>query len=115
MLSKTPEMHRLFETIRMVASTDMAVVIEGENGTGKDLLASAVHYHSARRDGPFLTVNCAGLPDNLLEHELFGQENSGGATVQPGKIEFANGGTLFLDEVKVAERDRRTEIAAHRE
>jgi DNA-binding NtrC family response regulator len=100
MLSKTPEMHRLFETIRMVASTDMAVVIEGENGTGKDLLASAVHYHSARRDGPFLTVNCAGLPDNLLEHELFGQENSGGATVQPGKIEFANGGTLFLDEVE---------------
>ncbi|MGH7855063.1 MAG: sigma-54-dependent transcriptional regulator [Candidatus Binatia bacterium] len=101
MLSKTPEMHRLFETIRMVASTDMAVVIEGETGTGKDLLASAVHYHSARRDGPFLTVNCAGLPDSLLEHELFGYENSGGnATPQSGKIELARGGTLFLDEVE---------------
>ena len=101
MLSKTPEMHRLFETIRMVASTDMAVVIEGEFGTGKDLLAHAVHFHSARRDGPFVTINCAGLPDNLLEHELFGHENGGaGANPQPGKIELAHGGTLFLDEVE---------------
>ena len=99
MLSKTPEMHRLFETIRMVASTDLAVVIEGESGTGKDLLASAVHYHSARRDRPFLTMNCAGLPDSLIEQELFGHENSG-APAQPGKIELAHGGTLFLDEVE---------------
>jgi two-component system response regulator AtoC len=99
LLSKTPEMHRLFETMRMVASTDMAVVIEGETGTGKELVASAVHHHSARRDGPFLTLSCAGLPDNLLEHELFGHENGGG-TAQPGKIELAQGGTLFLDEVE---------------
>lgn len=100
MLSKTPEMHRLFETIRMVASTDMAGVIEGEPGTGKELLASAVHYHSARREGPFLAINCAGLPDHLLEHEIFGRENGGGSTAQPGKIELAHGGTLFLDEVE---------------
>ena len=101
MLSKTPEMHRLFETIRMVSSTDMAVVIEGESGTGKELLASAVHYHSARRERPFVTINCAGLPDSVLEHELFGHENSGyGAAPQPGKIELAHGGTLFLDEVE---------------
>ena len=99
MLSKTPEMHRLFETIRMVASTDMTVLIEGENGTGKDLLASAVHYHSARRDGPFVTVNCAGLPDSTLEHELFGHDHGGYNSAQPGKIELANGGTLFLEEV----------------
>src|SRR5688572_11487439 len=100
-MSKTPEMHRLFETIRMVASTDMAVVIEGESGTGKELLASAVHHHSARRQRPFVTIDCAGLPDNLLEHELFGHENGGyGGTPQPGKIEFAHGGTLFLDEVE---------------
>ena len=99
MLSKTPEMHRLFETIRVVASTEMAVLIEGETGTGKDLLASAVHYHSARRDGPFLTIHCAGLPDTLLEQELFGQEN-GGFGIQRGKIELAHGGTLFLDEVE---------------
>ena len=101
MLSRTPEMHRLFETIRMVASTDMAVVIEGESGTGKELLASAVHYHSARRERPFVTIDCAGLPDSLLEHELFGHENTGnGVTPQPGKIELAHGGTLFLDEVE---------------
>jgi DNA-binding NtrC family response regulator len=101
MLSKTPEMHRLFETIRMVASTDMAVVIEGESGTGKELLASAVHYHSARREKPFVAINCAGVPDSLLEHELFGHENGGyGGAAQPGKIEVAQGGTLFLDEVE---------------
>jgi DNA-binding NtrC family response regulator len=100
MLSKTPEMHRLFEKIRMVASTDMAVVIEGEPGTGKDLLANAVHYHSARRDGPFVTMNCSGLPDHFLEYELFGHENGGGAMMQPGKIELAHGGTLFIDEVE---------------
>jgi DNA-binding NtrC family response regulator len=101
MLSKTPEMHRLFETIRMVASTDMAVVIEGETGTGKDLLASAVHYHSARREGPFVTISCAGVPDALLEQELFGHENGGGqgGRAQPGKIELAHGGTLFFEEV----------------
>jgi DNA-binding NtrC family response regulator len=99
MLSKTPEMHRLFETIRMVASTDMTVLIEGENGTGKDLLASAVHYHSARRDGPFITVNCAGLADSILEHELFGHDHGAYNGAQPGKIELANGGTLFLEEV----------------
>jgi DNA-binding NtrC family response regulator len=101
MLSKTPEMHRLFETIRMVACTDMAVVIEGESGTGKELLASAVHYHSARREKPFVTIDCAGLPDSLLEREMFGHENGGyGLPAQPGKIELAHGGTLFLDEVE---------------
>ena len=100
MLSKTPEMHRLFETIRMVASTDMAIVIEGESGTGKELLASAVHYHSPRREAPFVTLNCAGLPDGLLEQELFGHEREGGAAAHPGKIELADGGTLFLDEIE---------------
>lgn len=100
MLSKTPEMHRLFETIRMVASTDMAVVIEGETGTGKELVAGAIHYHSARSERPFMTINCAGLPDRLLENELFGYEKNGNETGQPGKIELAHGGTLFLDEIE---------------
>src|SRR5919108_1775790 len=101
MLSKTPEMHRLFETIRMVASTDMAVVIEGETGTGKELVASAVHYHSGRRDRPFVTINCAGLPDRLLEQDLFGYEKGGyNESGHAGKIELAHGGTLFLDEIE---------------
>jgi DNA-binding NtrC family response regulator len=101
MLSKTPEMHRLFETIRMVASTDMAVVIEGETGTGKELVASAVHYHSGRRERPFVSINCARLPDQVLENELFGYEkNAYNETAQAGKIELAHGGTLFLDEIE---------------
>ena len=100
MLSKTPEMHRLFETIRMVAGTDMTVVIEGESGTGKELLASAVHYHSARRERPFVAIHCAGLPDSLLEREIFGQDAAYGGAAHAGKIELADGGTLFLDEVE---------------
>ena len=74
MLSKNPEIHRVFEIIRLVSSTDTTVLIEGETGTGKELVASAIHYQSARRDGPFVTINCAGIPETLLESELFGYE-----------------------------------------
>src|SRR5919109_3354228 len=66
MLSKTPEMHQVFETIRMVSPTDMTVLIEGETGTGKELVARAIHYQSPRREGPFVTINFAGLPESLL-------------------------------------------------
>jgi DNA-binding NtrC family response regulator len=103
MLSKTPEMHRMFEIIRMVAPTEMTVSIEGETGTGKELVASAVHYHSSRRDRPFVTINCAGFPETLLESELFGYERgafTGAVQSKPGKIELAHGGTLFLDEIE---------------
>lgn len=103
MLSKTPEMHHVFETIRMVSPTDTTVVIEGETGTGKELVASAIHQHSPRRDGPFVTINCAGLPETLLESELFGYERgafTGADQARPGKIELAQGGTLFLDEIE---------------
>ena len=103
MLSKTAEMHRMFEIIRMVAPTDMTVSIEGETGTGKELVASAVHYHSGRRDKPFVTINCAGFPESLLESELFGYERgafTGAVQSKAGKIELAHGGTLFLDEIE---------------
>lgn len=103
MLSKTPEMHRLFEMVRMVAPTDMTVLIEGETGTGKELVASAVHYHSCRNNGPLITVNCGGLPETVLESELFGAEQGalGGADQsKPGQFELAHGGTLFLDEIE---------------
>ena len=103
MLSKTPEMHRVFEIIRMVAPTDMTVLVQGETGTGKELVASAIHYQSARRQGPFVTINCAGFPESLLESELFGHEKgafTGADHAKPGKVELADGGTLFLDEIE---------------
>jgi DNA-binding NtrC family response regulator len=103
MLSKTPEMHRVFEIIRMVAPTDMTVLVQGETGTGKELVSSAIHYQSQRRDGPFVTINCAGFPESLLENELFGHEKgafTGADQAKPGKIELAHGGTLFLDEIE---------------
>jgi DNA-binding NtrC family response regulator len=103
MLSFTPEMHRVFETIRMVAATDMTVLVEGETGTGKELVATAVHYQSARKSGPFITINCAGFPEPLLESELFGYERgafTGANRTRVGKIELAHGGTLFLDEIE---------------
>jgi transcriptional regulator with PAS, ATPase and Fis domain len=96
-------MHQVFETIRMVAPTDGTVVVEGETGTGKELVASAIHHQSPRRDGPFVTINCGGFPESLLESELFGYERgafTGAAQARAGKIEMADGGTLFLDEIE---------------
>jgi two-component system, NtrC family, response regulator AtoC len=103
MLSRTTEMHRVFETIRMVAETDATVVVEGETGTGKELVARAIHQQSVRKEGPFVAINCAGVPETLLESEFFGYERgafTGADCPKPGKIELAHGGTLFLDEIE---------------
>jgi len=103
MVSKTPEMHRVFEIIRSVSPTDSTVVIEGETGTGKELVASAIHQQSRRRNGSFITINCAGFPETLLESELFGYERgafTGADQSRPGKVELAHNGTLFLDEIE---------------
>ncbi len=103
MLSKSPEMHRVFEIIRSVSSTDITVLIEGETGTGKELVANAIHNQSPRQEGPFITINCAGIPESLLESELFGYERgafTGADQARAGKIELAHGGTLFLDEIE---------------
>jgi DNA-binding NtrC family response regulator len=103
MLSQTEEMHKVFEIIRMVAPTNSTVVIEGETGTGKELVASAIHHHSARGRGPFVTINCGGLPETLLESELFGFQRgsfTGADQARPGKIEQAHGGTLFFNEIE---------------
>jgi DNA-binding NtrC family response regulator len=103
MLSKMPQMHQVFTLIRQVAPTDVTVLIEGETGTGKELVAQAIHHQSNRRTGPFVAINCAGLPDTLLESELFGYERgafTGANQARPGKIELAHGGTLFLDETE---------------
>ena len=103
MLSKTPEMHRVFEIIRMVAPTDSTVAVEGETGTGKELVARAIYDHSLRREGAYVTINCGALPEGLLESELFGYERgafTGADQSRAGKIELADGGTLFLDEIE---------------
>jgi formate hydrogenlyase transcriptional activator len=92
----------VLDQIRTVAPTDSTVLIEGETGTGKELIAQAIHTHSRRRDRPFVRLNCAAIPLGLLESELFGHEKGAftGAVAQKiGRFEAANGGTLFLDEI----------------
>jgi DNA-binding NtrC family response regulator len=103
MVSRSPEMHRVFDTIRTVAPTDSTVVLEGETGTGKELMARTIHHQSFRRSGPFITINCGGFPETLLESELFGYERgafTGAEQTRPGKVELAHEGTLFLDEIE---------------
>ncbi len=92
----------VFSMIRKVAPTDIPVLITGESGTGKELTAMAIHERSQRRKKPFVPINCAAIPENLLEAELFGHEKgsfTGAYTHKTGKFEYANGGTIFLDEI----------------
>jgi transcriptional regulator with PAS, ATPase and Fis domain len=92
----------VFRMIEKVAPRDASVLIQGENGTGKELIARAIHRRSTRSDQPFIAVNCGAIPPNLVESELFGYEKgafTGAAQTTPGKFELANGGTLFLDEI----------------
>ena len=102
MVGSSAPMQRLFEQIRRVAPTQGRVLVTGENGTGKELIARALHRHSTRSAGPFVRVNCAAIPRDLFESELFGHEKGAftGATARrAGKFVRAHGGTLFLDEV----------------
>jgi Nif-specific regulatory protein len=95
-------MRRIFEQIRMVAKWNTTVLIRGETGTGKELIANAIHYNSPRARGAYVRINCASLPETLLESELFGHEKgafTGAMGVRKGRFEMADGGTLFLDEI----------------
>jgi transcriptional regulator with PAS, ATPase and Fis domain len=95
-------MQEIFDLTERLSDTDTSVLIQGESGTGKELVARALHYHSPRKDKPFMKINCAALPDPLLESELFGYEKgafTGATQRKPGKFKLADGGTLFLDEV----------------
>jgi Nif-specific regulatory protein len=102
LVGHTLAMRRVFDTIEQVAKWNTTVLIRGESGTGKELVAHAIHYNSPRSTGTFVKLNCAALPDNLLESELFGHEKgafTGAITQRKGRFEQADGGTLFLDEI----------------
>jgi DNA-binding NtrC family response regulator len=102
-LSKSPKMLKVFDLIRSLAETDSGVMITGETGTGKELVARAIHNLSRRKSRQFVAINCGAFPDTLLESELFGYEKgafTGAVQSRGGKIELADGGTLFLDEIE---------------
>ena len=102
LIGRSEAMQAVFEKIRAVADTDATILLLGESGTGKELVARAIHHNSARRGGPFVPVNCAAIPETLLESELFGHEKgafTGAVRKRAGLFAEAVGGTLFLDEV----------------
>jgi DNA-binding NtrC family response regulator len=110
MIGRSEEMRRAFEIADRVAGTDSTVLILGESGTGKDLMAQEIHARSARAPRAFVAVNCAALPETLIESELFGYERgafTGASQQKKGKFELADGGTLFLDESQGAARPRK--------
>jgi DNA-binding NtrC family response regulator len=101
-IGKSPAIQEVIEVIKRVSQTDANILITGESGTGKELVAKAIHARSLRKPEPFIPVDCAALPENLLESELFGYEKgafTGANTSKPGLFETAHGGTLFLDEI----------------
>ncbi len=102
LVGQTPAMQAVFAMIRQVAPTEASVMITGESGSGKELVARAIHEHSTRKDEPFVAINCAAMPETLMESEMFGHEKgsfTGAVDRQAGAFELAKGGTLFLDEI----------------
>jgi transcriptional regulator with GAF, ATPase, and Fis domain len=101
MVGESPKMQRVIDLVARVANSQANVLIRGESGTGKEMVARLIHGNSPRKDGPFVAINCAALPETLLESELFGIERgvATGVEARPGKFELARGGTVFLDEV----------------
>jgi len=101
-VGKSPQMQKIFELVETVADTKATVLITGESGTGKELIAKAIHYNSPRREGPFIRINCAALPEGLVESELFGHEKgsfTGAIRQSRGRFELADRGVLLLDEI----------------
>jgi DNA-binding NtrC family response regulator len=102
MIGQSKPMQQIFDLICAVAPTDSTILITGETGTGKGLAAKAIHTNSARREGPFVTVNCGAIPEHLMESELFGYQKGAftdAKKTKKGRLELAHGGTLFLDEI----------------
>lgn len=101
-VGKSPQMKKIFELVEVVANSRSSVLLTGESGTGKELIAKAIHYNSPRKDGPFVKINCAALPEGLMESELFGHEKgafTGAIRLTHGRFELADEGTLLLDEI----------------
>jgi DNA-binding NtrC family response regulator len=102
MIGKSKPMQELYTMLEKIKSSESTVLVNGENGTGKELIAKAIHYNSSRKDMPFVTVNCSAIPENLIESEFFGHEKgafTGADSRKIGKFQYADGGTLFLDEI----------------
>lgn len=102
MIGQSPIMQNIYKTIGRIANSNATVLIRGESGTGKELVARAIHYNSVRKDKNFIKINCASIPENLLESELFGHEKgafTGAVAAKQGKFEMAHQGTIFLDEI----------------
>ena len=103
----------VFDAIKRVAQTTTTVMITGETGTGKELVADAIHYNSPRKNNPLIKINCAAIAETLMESELFGYEKgayTGAAVTKPGKFELAHKGTLFLDEVAEIPREMQVKL-----
>lgn len=101
-IARSPAMKKVLSSVRRVAETDWPVLIDGETGTGKEVMARLIHHLSLRRDHPFVDLNCAAIPENLFESELFGHEKgafTGAVSERKGRFEIADGGSLFLDEI----------------
>lgn len=102
LIGVSPAMKEIFDRIEAIASTDVPVLIQGESGTGKELVANAIHNRSHRKEGPYIKINCAAIPETLFESELFGYERgafTGATDTKKGKFELASGGTIFFDEI----------------
>ncbi|MBW2146883.1 MAG: sigma-54-dependent Fis family transcriptional regulator [Deltaproteobacteria bacterium] len=112
-IGQSPPMMKIYETIEKVADTPTTILLTGETGTGKELIAKALHLRSSRHRGPFIHINCGAIPETLVESELFGHEKgafTGAVSTKPGRFELANGGTLFLDEIGEISREMQVKL-----
>ena len=112
-IGTSEKMRQVFDLVERVSKTNVTVLIEGESGTGKELIAKGVHFSGTRKDGPFIAINCAAIPETLIEAELFGYKKgafTGAVGESKGKFEEANGGTLFLDEISTMPLQSQTRL-----
>lgn len=113
LIGQSPAMKVVYQAIGLVLENDASVLLQGESGTGKDVIANVIHQHSHRKNHPFIAINCGAIPDNLIESELFGHEQgafTGADKQRIGKFELANHGTIFLDEISELSLDQQTKL-----